>query len=137
MEYSDHYGMRIVHVVAPAAIAANTNGASVDSLGYESVEFIWHVGTAMVGGGFDVTFEESDTGAFGGEQNAVAVADIVGGPVQISIGDANKVFRAGYIGKKRYVRPVMTETGTITGGVVGCSAVLGHARNEPVADQNT
>jgi hypothetical protein len=137
LEHSIHHNVRAVHVVAPAAIAANTNGASVDCLGFESLEFLFHVGAAMVGGGFDVTFEESDTGAFGGEQNAVATAEILGGPVQISIGDANKVFRAGYVGKKRHVRPVLTETGTITAGVVGCMALLSVPRYAPVADQNT
>ena len=137
MEHSLHSDIKLVHCIAPAALVANTNGAAIDCAGHESLEFAFNVGTAMVGGGFAGTLQESDTGAFGGEETTVAAEHILGGLPTISIGDANKVFRCGYIGKKRYVRPVLTETGTISGGVVGCMAILGHPKNAPVADQNT
>ena len=137
MEHSLHHDLKIVHCIAPAALAATTNGASIDTLGHESLEYVFHVGTAMVGGGFDVTLQESATGAFGGEETAVPAANILGALPSIAIADANKVFRVGSIGKKRYQRPVITETGTITGGVIGCVAVLGHPRNAPTDAQNT
>lgn len=137
MEHEIHSRMKVVHCVAPAAIAANTNGASIDTAGHESCEFVFHVGTAMVGGGFAVTLQESDTGSFGGEETAVPAANIIGELPSIAIADANKVFRVGSIGKKRYQRPVLTETGTITGGVIGCVAILMHPKEAPVADQST
>lgn len=136
-EFDLHTRIKLVHAIAPAALAANTNGAAIDTRGFESVEFAFHVGTAFVGGGFNSSFEESATGAFAGEQNAVVADDLLGTAPVISIGDANAVFRCGYIGKKRYVRPVLTETGTITAGVIGCMALLGHPKEGPVPDQST
>ena len=137
MEHELHSRLKIVHCVAPAAIAANTNGASIDTKGFESLEYVFHVGTAMVGGGFEVTLQESDTGSFGGEETAVPADNIIGALPSIAIGDANKVFRVGSIGKKRYQRPVLTESGTITGGVTGVVAVLGNSHEAPIADQST
>jgi hypothetical protein len=137
MEHELHSRIKLVHGIAPAAIVATTNSAAIDTQGFESCEFVFHVGTAMVGGGFDVTLQQSATGAFGGEETAVPAANIVGALPTIAIGDANKVFRVGTIGKERYQRAVMTETGTITGGVVGCMAILSHPQEAPVADQFT
>lgn len=144
MEYSVHEDVKHVHSVSPAALAADTNGASIDTLDFEALEFLVHVGTAFVGGGFDISLEESDTGAFAGEENAVVTGDLVGDAaltsgrgVVVAIGDTAKTYRLGYVGKKRFVRPVLTETGTITGGVIGVSAILARPKSAPVDDQNT
>lgn len=137
MEYDLHSKVQIVNAVPPAALAANTNGASIDTVGYESLEYVLHVGAAFVGGGFTVSLEESTTGAFGGEQTAVPADDILGALPVIDIGDTNKVYRVGSIGKKRYQRIVLTETGTITAGVIGVTAVLSHPKSAPIADQST
>lgn len=137
MEHEIHSRIKLVHCIAPAAIAANTNGAAIDTAGFESLEYAFNVGTAMVGGGFAVTLQESDTGAFGGEETAVSADETIGALPTISIGDANMVFRVGSIGKKRYQRPVLTETGTISAGVIGCMAILGDPKEMPVADQST
>lgn len=137
MEYDLHSRVNTVNCVPPAALAADTNGAAVDTLGFESLEYVIHVGTAFVGGGFDVTLEESDTGAFGGEETAVPAEETLGALPSIAIGDANKTFRVGSIGKKRYQRIVLTETGTISAGVIGVAGVLSHPKQLPVADQST
>lgn len=137
MEHSLHSDIQIVHCIAPAALTGNTVGAAIDGAGFESLEYALHVGTAMVGGGFTATVFESETGAFAGEQSVAPADAIRGGLPVISIGDANKTFRFGYIGKMRYTQLALTETGAITGGVVGCMAILGHPKNAPVADQNT
>ena len=137
MEHSLHDKISIVHAIAPAAIAADTDGAAVDTQGYESLEWVLHVGTAMVGGGFTVTLEESDVNTFGGEETAVTTDETLGTLPVVSIGDANKVFRVGSIGKKRYQRLTLTETGTISGGVIGCTAILGHPKNAPTDEQAT
>lgn len=145
MEHDLHTRVKVVNSVPPAALAADTNGTGVDSLGYESLEFVVHVGTAFVGGGFAISLEESDTGVFGGEENAVAAGDLIGGigtgspalAASVAIGDANRTFRFGYKGKKRHVRPVLTETGTISAGVIGVTALLGHPKVLPEPDSNT
>lgn len=143
-EYDLHSHVKVVNVVGPAALAATTNGAEVDMQqdnGYESIEYVVHVGTAFVGGGFDVTLEEDDTTGFPAP-TAVPAAETLGElsstiAVQVAIGDTDKVYRVGSIGKKRFQRCVLTETGTITAGVIGVSAVLSNPRSKPVAAQNT
>lgn len=137
MEHEIHSRLRVVHAIAPAAIAADTSGAAIDTRGFESLEYVLHVGTAMVGGGFTCVFQESTTGAFGGEETTVPAAHVIGGSPVISIGDTNLVLRVGVIGKERYQRIRLIETGTITGGVVGVTALLGDPKEGPVADQNT
>ncbi len=139
-ERDGHSGIKMANCIGPAALTATTNGASIDMSqdnGYESIEYVVHVGTALVGGGFTASLEESDTGAFSGEETAVAAADTLGALPVLVATDTNKVLRVGSIGKKKFQRIVLTETGTVTGGVVGVSAILGHAVSKPVADQST
>lgn len=140
MEYDLHSKVKIVHCITPSAIAADTNGAAVDTLGYESCEFVIHVGTAMAGGGFDVTVEQSPDDGSGsptGVWTAVPAAETLGALPVIVATDADKVFRVGSIGKERHQRVVLTETGTISGGTVGATAILGNPVVAPVADQST
>lgn len=141
MEYDIHSELNTVIAVSPEALAADTDGASIDTEGFEGLEYVVSVGTAFVGGGFDITLEESDTGAFGGEETAVPAANIVGGlsdsiAIQVVITDADTTFRVGSVGKLRFQRCVLTETGTISAGVIGVTAVLGRPYFKPVADQN-
>lgn len=133
--YQDlHSRIKAVPVISPQALAATTNGATVDTLGYESCEFVIHVGTAFAGGGFDVTLQESDDGS---TWTAVDAEETIGVLPSIVATDAAKCFRVGTVGKKRYQRPVLTETGTISAGTIGVTAILGHPENAPVADQST
>jgi hypothetical protein len=134
-EYDLHSKILIVHVVPPAAIAVDTNGAIVDTLGYDSLEYVLHVGTAFVGGGYDVTIREDDLVAFA-TSTALGAAETLGALPSIVITDANAVFRVGSIGKKRFSRITLTETDTITGGVIGVTAILSNPRVTPEADQS-
>ena len=43
--------------------------------------------------------------------------------------DTSKVFHAGYIGKKRYVKAAFTSGGAETGQI---TALLGHAMSKPI-----
>lgn len=136
-EYDLHSHVKVFNAIGPAALTATTNGASIDTLGFESIEYVVHVGTALVGGGFTASLEESDTGAFGGEETAVPSAETLGAlPVTVAT-DTDLTLRVGSIGKKRHQRIVLTETGTVTAGVIGVSAVLSHPKTLPVPDQST
>lgn len=137
MEYDLHSQVSVENGIAPQALAATTDGAVIDTLGFESLEWLLHIGTAFVGGGFTVSFEESDVVTFGGEETAVPAANVLGDTPVVSIGDANTVFRVGIIGKKRFQRITLTETGTISAGVIGVVALLGHAKSMPTAEQAT
>lgn len=136
--YQDaHSKMKIVHGIAPAAIAGDTDSAIVDTIGFESLEWVLHVGIAMAGGGFTCVFEESDVVTFGGEETAVPTGEVVGASPVVAIADADKVFRVGIVGKKRFQRMSLVETGTITAGIIGVNAHLGNPEQAPVADQST
>lgn len=140
MEYDLHNDAKVVHCIPPGALAATTNGAAVDTLGHESLEYLINVGTAFVGGGFDVTIEESPDDGSGsptGVWTAVPADRILGPLPQISIGDANTAFRVGSIGKERHQRIVLTETGTISAGAIGVVALLCHAKSSPTPAQAT
>jgi hypothetical protein len=134
-----HSYVQIVHAVEPAAVAtATVTSAAVDTLGFESIEWVIHVGAAFVGGGYDVTsLEGADDSGFTVNNGAVAAAEILGALPSIIITDTDKVFRVGSIDKRRFQRIVLTETGTITAGVLGITAILSNPKLVPVADQST
>ena len=136
-EFDLHSEIKIVHAIAPAALVANTNSAVIDTRGHESLEWVLYVGAAMVGGGFTTTLFESDVVTFGGEETAVPAANILGALPVIDIGDVNLVLRVGSVGKKRYQQLRLTETGTISGGIVGVCAILGNPSVSPVPNQST
>lgn len=140
MEYDLHNDCKVVHCIPPSALAADTNGAAVDTLGFEALEYLINVGAAFVGGGFDITIEESPDDGSGsptGVWTAVPTERILGPLPQVSIGDTNTAFRVGSIGKERHQRIVLTETGTISAGGIGVVALLAMPKSMPTAAQAT
>ena len=140
MEYDLHSNMQAVHAVPAAAHTGTQTSAEIDSKGFESLEYICHVGVAMVGGGFNITIEQSPddgTGSPTGTWTAVPAAETLGALPVITIADVNKVYRVGSVGKERFQRLVATESGTISAGVFGVTAIQGNPETVPVAAQNT
>ncbi len=121
---------KAVQAIAPAVLAANTNGASIDLKGFDSALFVINTGAIDAAGDFTVKLQESDTGTSGWTD--VDAVDVLGSvPATLA---ANAAYRIGYIGskRKRYVRAVATKAGgtSIAAGVV---AILGHPNIAPVA----
>lgn len=121
---------KAVQAIAPAVLAANTNGVSIDLKGFDSALFVINTGAIDTAGDFTVKLQESDTGTSGWTD--VDAADLLGSvPATLA---ANTAYRIGYIGskRKRYVRAVATKAGgtSIAAGVV---AILGHPNIAPVA----
>ncbi|QGA57256.1 MULTISPECIES: hypothetical protein [Brucella] len=121
---------KAVQAIAPAVLAANTNGVSIDLKGFDSALFVINTGAIDAAGDFTVKLQESDTGTSGWTD--VDAADLLGSvPATLA---ANAAYRIGYIGskRKRYVRAVATKAGgtSIAAGVV---AILGHPNIAPVA----
>ena len=140
MEYDIHNSILAVHAIPAAAHTGTQTSAAIDTKGFESIEYICHVGTAMVGGGFGVTIEQSPddgTGSPTGVWTAVPAAETLGILPTIAIADANAVFRVGSIGKERHQRLVATESGAISAGVFGVTAILGNPQTVPTDAQNT
>ena len=63
---------------------------------------------------------------------AVDDAYLQGTEHAIVAADDNKVFELGYLGRQRYLRVVVTASGTTTGGVYGVSIILSDPRVLPV-----
>lgn len=120
--------------VAPAADrTATISGAAVDLSGFDSAAAIAHFG-AITDGGWTPSLEESDTGAFGGEENAVVAADQVGAFVEAVGANDDTVQQVSYIGTKRYIRMVITEsTASTTGAEFSGLVVRGHPHLAPTA----
>lgn len=129
--------------LAPAVLSADTNGVTIDRLGFESVLFSLHVG---VGGitftgtnRVDFVMQHSDDGT---NWSAVAADDVVGVTVAaggivrslIAAHAAATVTKASYVGGRRYTRLNPDFGGThATGTPMSAVAILGHASDRPVA----
>lgn len=113
-----------------------TDGNSIDTLGFESLEYAILTGTITAAGVVAVILEESDTGAWAGEETVVPAADIRGGPIVFADADDDAIFRIGSTGKKRYQRITLDSDGT-TNGAFAAVGILGNPVTVPVAEQLT
>lgn len=120
---------------------ANTTTALLDCRNFGSAE-IWLAIGALTGvdGSNYVTpkLQECDT-TVGTSFTDVAAADIDGAFAAVKAATADSVIqRVAYIGGKRYIRVVLTYTGTgITAGVIGCYGILGRPSVAPIPAQAT
>lgn len=91
--------------IAPGAYTANTTGTGVDLAGFDAAAVVITVG-AVTSGAFSFEVQESDSSGSG--YTAVADADLDGTePASIT---ATTVTEVGYLGRKRYLRVVATDT---------------------------
>jgi hypothetical protein len=115
----------------PAARTANTNGTTVDLLGYGTAAVLVTFG-AWTDGNHTPKLQESDNGSTGWTD--VAAVDMAGSFSAVSsAAGQNAVQRASYIGNKRYIRPVLTVAGATTGAIVGVHVVRGNPTALPAA----
>lgn len=120
----------LVQSLAPAARIASANGTGVDLKDYEGAVVLFEVGARTDG---THTFEVQDS-ADNVTFAAVADSFLQGTePVVAAAGDANKVYKIGYLGSKRYLRAAVTVAGATTGAVYGANVIRGHAATKPVA----
>ena len=115
MRDQKHY-LSIGISVAPGVLKTTTaTGTGIDLQGYEEATAAVQFG-AITDGTFTPSLEESDT--LGSGYTAVAAGDLLGSfSAAATGGGASAVQTVGYIGKKRYIRVVLTVTGSpATGG---------------------
>lgn len=100
-----------------------TDGETIDLQGKSGCLFTVFSGT-LTDGSYTPIIEESATGSFGGEETAVADADLIGteAGAALALTDDNSVKTVGYIGDKRYVRITIVSASTTSGGTVGAVA---------------
>lgn len=111
--------------ITSAAQTSTATGTGVDLSGYESAVVIFTPAT-KTDGTHTPTIEESDTSGSG--YSTVAAADMIGTLAALT---SNTVQKVGYIGNKRYIRAVVTVSGTTTGCVFGATVIRGTARRMP------
>lgn len=116
----------VASTIVPAAYTATTTGTGVDLAGYDAAAVVIVTG-AVTSGDFSVEVQESDALASG--YTAVANADLDGTePATIA---ASAVTEIGYLGRKRYIRVVATDTAAAD-AVFGVHVVRANPRKRPV-----
>lgn len=115
--------------LVPAVKAATAKGTEVDLRDYDSAMLVINTGAIASSGLYDIKMQESAT-TTDGDFTDVAAGDLVGAlPAALA---ENTVYRQSYIGRKRYVRAVITkQSGTSI--AAGAVFVLGNAHRRPVA----
>ena len=118
----------------PAAIGTNTAtvGNIIDTLDYESLEFIISMGT-ITDGAYSLVVQQGDDAALADATN-VSADELLGEVTGFVAADDNSTKRLGSIGKQRYQRLTILSTGVTTGvAFASAVAVLGHPKTAPVA----
>ena len=136
MEYDLHSYVKVRTGIAPvAALGADNDSAIIDTIDFESFEWLIVLGVITTGT-FACVFEESDVVTFGGEETVVPAANLVGVSPTFIVSDDGQARRVGIVGKKRFQR--MTLTGASTPVAVGAVlALLSNPKTVPVAAQAT
>ena len=126
-----------VQAIEPQALSGagpSVDGADVDLQGYESATCSFNFGDSgdTLSGSiyWTGTVEESDDGG-GSGYTTVAAADLVGTPPVVDApAEDTQAYTVAYVGHKRYIRLVVTGTGTHSvGTVIGGTIVRGKARH--------
>jgi hypothetical protein len=137
MKETAHEYNKFLTALAPQAITvATVNGPSLSVVGFDEAAFLVDVG-ALGGTSPSLSFliQESATGAFGGEQVAVAGATFgaytnVNTPTAVVVGRLNLLLR------QPFLRLVATGTGTAPTGSFWGGVVLGLGKILPVVQVN-
>jgi hypothetical protein len=121
------YKIAAKQAITPAVQAAAADGASIDTLGFNSLAFVITTGAIVGSGDFGVKLQDSDDNATFTDVDD----DQVKGEVPATLA-ASTTYKLGYIGFKRYARASLTKTGG-TSIALAALAVLGDAADRPVA----
>jgi hypothetical protein len=138
MEYDLHSYVKVLVALDYQVINTDTvtDGNQIDTLGFESLEYAILTATITAAGVVAVILEESDTGAWAGEESVVPADETLGGTIVFADGDDDAIFRCGSIGKKRYQRITLDSDAT-TNGAFAAIAILSNPKTIPVAEQVT
>jgi hypothetical protein len=138
MSMTDLYNdIGVVRAISSVSVADDTPQVSeiIDRADYESLTFVTNIGSvADSNATFTVLVEDGDESNM---SDAAAVSDdfLIGTEAEASFtfADDNETRKIGYVGQKRYVRYTVTPAGNASAALFGVLAILGSARNAPVA----
>lgn len=132
MEYDGHNNIDDRVALVHQAIAADTlvDGEIIDTLGFESLEYIVQVGTLTTGTvGFII--QEGDDSGLSDAAN-VSAEETLGSLTGFIVSDDDTTKRVGSIGKKRYQRFSILPANTAAIDFISASAVLGKPKHAAV-----
>lgn len=124
--------LAFVNSLTAAAFTTDSNGVAVDLSDYDAAVACIYTGT-ITDGTWTPALQETDTSSVATSWSAVTTTDLDGAFAAFTASrTAGTVTEVGYKGTKRYVRLVLTSSGTITtGGVIAGFIVKGDPRNKP------
>jgi hypothetical protein len=131
-----HYNIAPVQLSAPAARTTTVTSAAFDreaqdtlAAPYEALEILLETG-AYTDGTFTPKLQDSPDNS---TYTDVAAANILGAFTAVSSSAGqNKIQRVAYVGTQRYVKCIVTVTGSpSTGMVMGITGIGGYPRNLP------
>ena len=105
---------------------ATHNGSGVDLAGFEGALVKFDVGAVTDGTHVPKIQESDDNSVF----TDVAASDLSGSLANLA---SNTPQKQGYIGRKRYIRAVITTSGATTGAIAGATVVRGAAHQPPAS----
>ena len=103
-----------------------TKGTGVNLAGAHSAMVVWRTGT-ITDGSHACKIQHSDTDVDGNYVDAPADC-LAGTSPTIVAADDDVIRQSGYIGTKKFIRPVIVTTGSTTGGIIGADVILGDIR---------
>lgn len=119
----------VVTTIEPAAsITATTTGTSVDLAGYRSAAVVLHCGV-HTDGTFTPTMEESDNNS---DWTTVAAGDLSGSFTAVISSNDQSIQEVGYLGSKRYIRLLMTESVASAGAFFSAVVIRANPISKPV-----
>ncbi len=122
--------LKVVTTIEPAAsITATTTGTAVDTAGYRSAMAVIHCGV-HTDGTFTPELQESD--ASGSGFTTVAAADLSSAFATVTSATDQIILTSAYLGSKRYLKVVMTETVATAGVFFSAVIVLADPISKPV-----
>ena len=128
------YGLlKPVILKVPATVTASGTTDSLNLADYGSAMLMFSVGAMAFSTAdkLDLGIAESDDGTTFTPATDVYLAESgTVGKALDATADQNSVHALHYTGNKKYIRGFYNETGTVS-AVLGCVAILGHARSQP------
>ncbi len=110
-----------------------TVGNIIDTVGFESIEFVIQSGV-ITDGAYALVLEQGDDSGLS-DAAVVPTDEVLGVLTGFVAADDNAAKRVGSIGKKQFQRLSIVSTGTSTGATKFSSvAVLGHPKSAPTAE---
>jgi len=133
--------LKAISALDAVVLSATANGLPIDTQGFESLVFTINVGDfATFSGSNLLTFTVEESDASGSGYAAIAAgayldarneAGAVWDRIMDAAGDDEQAFMIGVeVRTKRYLRLVVTETGTVS-VPISATAILGGARHQP------